>query len=95
MLQDSRMTDLTKINSTISDYANLFKDKLETNSESLTNFLNDISIPCLSETNLWKKGLPHKLTENDIYESMISFDNNKWPGINGLTKAFIRHTGKM
>ena len=86
MLQDSRITDLTKINSSISDYANLFKGKLETNSES---------IPCLSETNLWKKGLPHKLTENDIYESMISFDNNKWPGINGLTKAFIRHPGKM
>ena len=44
------ITDLTKINTTIFDFfANLFKEKLKTNGESLNNFLNDLSIPSLSE----------------------------------------------
>ena len=46
------ITDLRKINSAIFDfYANLFKEKLETKSESLNNFLNDMFIRN-SETNL-------------------------------------------
>ena len=55
--------NVTKINSTIFYfYANIFKVKLKTNSESLDNFLNDISIPFLWETQkqsswgvLWKR----------------------------------------
>ena len=86
--ETQEITDLTKINTTIFDfYANLFKEKLKTNSESLNNFLNDLSIPSLSETE--KQICVEKLTEKDIYES-ISFDNNKSPGNDGLTKEFYQ-----
>ena len=56
------------------------------NNESLNNFLNDLSIPPLSETQ--KQICEKELTEKDIYESMISFGNNKSPGNDGLTKQF-------
>ena len=62
------------------------KKKLETNSESLKNFLNDVSIPSLSETQ--KQICEEELMEKDIYESMIRFDNNKSPGNDGLTNEF-------
>ena len=83
------ITDLTKISTAIFDfYANLFKEKLKSNSESLNNFLNDLSIPSLSETQ--KQICEEELTEKDIYESMIGFDNNKSPGNDGLTKEFYQ-----
>ena len=81
------ITDLTKINSVIFNvYTNLFKEKLEINSESLNNFLNDISIPSLSETE--KQICEEELTEKDIYETMISFANIKSPGNDRFTKEF-------
>ena len=87
--ETQEITDLTKINTAIFDfYANLFKEKLKTNIESLNNFLNDLSIPSLSETQ--KQICEEELTEKDIYESMISFDNNKSPGNDGLTKEFYQ-----
>ena len=49
--ETQEITDLRNMNSAIFNfYANLFKEKLETNSESLNDFLNDISTPSLSET---------------------------------------------
>ena len=85
--ETQEITDLTKIKPAIFDFnANLFKEKLKTNIESLNNFLNDLSIPSLSETQ--KQICEEELTEKDIYESMIGFDNNKSPGNNGLTKEF-------
>ena len=87
--ETQEITDLTKINTAIFDfYANLFKEKLKTNIESLKKFLNDLSIPPLSETQ--KQICEDELTEKDIYESMISFDNNKSPGNDGLTKEFYQ-----
>ena len=87
--ETQEITDLTKINTTIFDfYANIFKEKLKTKSESLNNFLNDLSIPSSSETQ--KQICEEELTEKDIYESMISFDNNKSPGNDGLTKEFYQ-----
>ena len=87
--ETQEITDLTKINTAIFDfYANLFKEKLKTNIESLNNFLSDLSIPSLSETQ--KQICEEELTEKDIYESMISFDNNKSPGNDGLTKEFYQ-----
>ena len=88
--ETQELTDLTKINTTIFDdfHANLFKEKLKMNSESPNNFLNDLSIPCLSETQ--KQICEEELTEKDIYESMVSFDYNKSPGNDGLTKDFYQ-----
>ena len=87
--ETQEITDLTKTNFAIFDFsANLFKEKLETNSESLNNFFNGISILSLSETQ--KQICEEELTEKDIYESMIGFDNNKSPGNDGLTKEFYQ-----
>ena len=78
-----------KINFTIFDfYPNLFQEKLRTNSESLNKFLNNISISFLSETE--KQLCEEELKEKDIYESMVSFDNIKSPGNDGLTKEFYQ-----
>ena len=87
--ETQEITDLTKTNFAIFDFsANLFKEKLETNSESLNNFFNGISILSLSETQ--KQICEEELTEKDIYESMIGFDNNKSPGNDGLRKEFYQ-----
>ena len=87
--ETQEITDLTKISTAIFDsYANLFIEKLKSSSERLNNFLNDLSIPSLSKTQ--KQICEKELTEKDIYESMISFDNNKSPGNDGLTKEFYQ-----
>ena len=52
------------------------------------NFLNDISIPSLSETQ--RQICVEELTEKDIYKSMVGFGNNKSPGNDGLTKKFYQ-----
>ena len=92
--ETQEITDLTKINTAIFDfYANLFKEKLKTNIESLNNFLNDLSIPSLSGSQ--KQICEEELTEKDIYESMISFDNNSHLETMDLPKSFIRNSGKM
>ena len=89
--ETQEITDHTKINSATFDfYANLFKEKLETNSESHNNFLNEISIPSLSKTQ--KQICERELRENDIYESRITINHLVTMG---LQKSFIRHSGKM
>ena len=87
--ETQQITDLTKINTAVFEfYANLFKEKLKTNIESLNNFLSDLSIPSLSETQ--KQICEEELTEKNIHESMISFDNDKSPGNDGLTKELYQ-----
>ena len=49
----------------------------------MCNFLNDLTVPSLTtEQSLSCKG---NLTEKEIYNPLISFEN-KSPGIDGLTK---------
>ena len=43
---------------------------------------------CLLETQ--KQIWDEELTKEGIYDSMISFDNNKSPGNDGLTKEFYQ-----
>ena len=58
---------------------------METNIESLYNFLKDVSIPSLSE--IQKQISVEELREKGIYESKFSF-YNKSPGNDGLKKEF-------
>ena len=67
-------------------FTNLFKEKLKIDSKNLSNFLQDISIPTLTDNH--KQICEEELTEKDIFESLKSFDNNKSPGNDGLTKEF-------
>lgn len=59
---------------------------METNIESLYNFLKDVSIPSLSE--IQKQISVEELREKGIYESKFSFYNDKSPGNDGLKKEF-------
>ena len=61
-------------------------EKQNISEDSICNFLNDITIPSLTtEQSLSCEG---NLTEKEIYNSLISFENNKSPGNDGLTKEF-------
>ena len=52
-------------------------------------FLNDITIPSLTTEQLLS--CEGNLAEKEIYNSLISFENNKSPGNDGFTKEFY-HT---
>ena len=61
-------------------------EKQHINEDSICNFLNDLTVPSLTtEQSLSCEG---NLTEKEIYNSLISFENNKSPGNDGLTKEF-------
>ena len=88
MLSDEQeITDLSKINTHIYQfYQQLYMEKQNISEDSICNFLNDITIPSLTtEQSLSCEG---NLTEKEIYNSLISFENNKSPGNDGLTKEF-------
>ena len=61
-------------------------EKQHINEDSICNFLNDLTVPSLTtEQSLSCEG---NLTEKEIQNSLISFENNKSPGNDGLTKEF-------
>ena len=85
---DQEITDLTKINTHIYHfYQQLYMKKQNISEDSICNFLNDITVPSLTteQSSLSCEG---NLTEKEIYSSLISFENNKSPGSDGLTKEF-------
>ena len=61
-------------------------EKQNISEDSICNFLNDITIPSLTtEQSLSCEG---NLIKKEIYNSLISFENNKSPGNDGLTNEF-------
>ena len=61
-------------------------EKQNISEDSICNFLNDITVPSFTtEQSLSCEG---NLTEKEIYNSLISFESNKSPGNDGLTKEF-------
>ena len=52
--------------------------------DSVCNFLNDLTVPHL----LQLLSCEGNLIKKEIYNSLISFENNKSPGNDGLTKEF-------
>ena len=54
--------------------------------DSICNFLNDLTVPSL--TTKQSLSCEGNLTEKEIYNSLISFENNKSPGNDGHTKKF-------
>ena len=84
---EQEITDLSKINTQIYQfYQHLYMEKQNISEDSICNFLNDITVPSLTtEQSLSCEG---NLTEKEIYNSLISFENNKSSGNYGLTKEF-------
>ena len=67
-------------------YKKLFEERLQYDSKKLLKILKDIPIPLL--TGKQKKICEGELMEKEIYQSLISMENNKSPGNYGLTKEF-------
>ena len=84
---EQKITDISKINNHILQfYQNVFKEKQGTNENRFNSFLNDLNIPLLnSEEILSCEG---NLAEQEIYKLLTSFENNKSPGNDRLTKEF-------
>ena len=87
---EQEITDLSKINiSKINThiyqfYQNLYNEKQNISEDSSCNLLNDLTVPSLTTEQLLS--CEGNLTEKEIYNSFISFENNKSPGNDGLTK---------
>ena len=70
------ITDDRKINNHIfSFYKKLFEERLQNDSKKLLEFLKDTPVPSLTEEQ--KKICESELTEKEIYQSLISMENNK------------------
>ena len=84
---EQEITDLSKINTHIYKfYQQLYMEEQNISEDSICNFLNDITVPSL--TTEQSRSCEGNLTEKEIYNSLICFENNKSPGNNGLTNAF-------
>ena len=84
---EQEITDLSKIDTHIYQFCqHLSNEKQNTSGDSICKFLNDLTVPSLAtEQSLSCEG---NLTEKEIYNSSIRFENNKSPGNDGLTKEF-------
>ena len=84
---EHEITDSSKINTHIYQfYQQLYMEKQNITEDSICKFLHDITILSLTtEQSLSREG---NLTEKEIYNSLKSFENNKSPGNDGLTKEF-------
>ena len=71
-----QITDDRKINNHIfSFYKKLFEERLQNDSKKFLEFLKDTPVPSLTEEQ--KKICESELTEKEIYQSLISMENNK------------------
>ena len=95
---EQQKTDLSKINTHIYQcYQHRYNKKQNTSEDSICDFWNDLADPSLTtEQSLSCK---RNLTKKEIYNSLISFENNKPLGNDGLKKEFyctfwddIKHT---
>ena len=84
-ITDLSKTNISKINTHIYQfYQNLYNEKQNISEDSSCNLLNDLTVPSLTTEQLLS--CEGNLTEKEIYNSFISFENNKSPGNDGLTK---------
>ena len=85
--KDNETDDLSLINSEIYKfYKKLFQKNENVKEASMCKLLSDLEVPTLSDEQ--KNSCEGNLTEKEIYDSLISFENNKSPGNDGFTKEF-------
>ena len=84
---EEEITDLKKINHKIfSFYQDLFSKKCNADNDEINLFLENIKMPKLS--NIQEDSCEGTFDEKEIFEAVKSFQNNKSPGNDGLTKEF-------
>ena len=67
-------------------YQSIFKEKLSLSKESIQSFLDKVSLPKLNDNQALECECFMK--ENELLKAIISMDNDKKPGKNGITKQF-------
>ena len=86
---EQEITDLSTINTHTHIYQfhlHLYMEKQNISEDSICNFLNDLTVLSLTmEQSLSCEG---NLTEKETFNSLVSLENNKSPGNDGLTKEF-------
>ena len=84
---EKEITDESEINAHIASfYESLFKEKLSFKNENLIQYLENISMPCLSKEN--QDSCEGVITEKELFEALKYMQNNKSPGNDGLSKEF-------
>ena len=84
---EKEITDESEINAHIAFfYESLFKEKLSFKNENLTQYLENISMPCLSKEK--QDSWEGVVTEKELFEALKSMQNSKSPGNDGLSKEF-------
>ena len=85
IVNEKEITDEIEINKQISFfYESLFKENLSFSERNLKQYLDNISIPLLSEEK--KNSCEGEITEEEILKALKSMKNNKSPGNDGITK---------
>ena len=85
--EKEEITDLQEINRKIfSFYQDLFSKKCHADNDKINLFLENLKIPKLSD--IQKNSCEGAFNEKEIFEAVKSFQNNKSPGNDGLTKDF-------
>ena len=84
---EKEITDESEISAHIASfYETLFKEKLSFKNENLTQYLENISMPCLSTEK--QDSCEGVITEKELFEALKSMQNNTSPGNDGLSKEF-------
>ena len=84
---EKEITDESEINAHIASfYESLFKEKLSFKNENLTQYLENVSMPCLSKEN--QDSCEGVIIEKELFEALKSMQNKKSPGNDGLSKEF-------
>ena len=87
IIDDHEITDSTRIRKHLKTfYESLFKKTVFKTSLEYDNFLENIDIPILGIED--KTLCERELTKSDFLEALLSMQNNKTPGNDGLSKEF-------
>ena len=88
IINQDEVTYQVEINKQIfSFYQNLFSGKTQNQADKIEAYLELIPLPNLTnEQKLSGEGITSK---DEVFKSLKSMGNNKWPGNNGLSKEFF------
>ena len=88
IVNDKEITDPNIILNKIRNfYESLFKKGDSKRPSQFNDFFDEVHLPKLNITE--NNESDDELTEKELYVSLMSMQNNKSPGNNGLTKAFL------
>ena len=83
----NEITDKNQINHQLHHFnKTLFTGTLQTQNENITAYLNQISIPVLTEEQ--PQACKGPILENELLKALKNMSNNKSPGNDSLTKEF-------